>query len=158
MIFATNTRNKYARCMRPFSEKLTDATMWNANFKMGVLVGLLCPKCQTPEEFLEAETNAAELADAELVGFRSLDPTKRAELIIEMIDKSAHSVIDKHRRKPERTGRTRVRVDVQAWAAEAAAGVPVIQGQSESFMAHAREIAAEYISGALRLVAHAEKA
>ncbi|HEX7351646.1 hypothetical protein [Brachybacterium sp.] len=144
--------------MRPFSDKLTDATRWNANFKTGVLVGLLCPKCQTQEEFLEAETNAANLADADLVSFRSLDPTKRAELIIEMIDKSAHTVIEKHRKKAERTGKTRVRVDVQAWAAEAAAGVPAIQGQSESFMAHAREIAAEYISGALGLTTNAAKA
>jgi len=158
MITARTSLGNCMRCLRLYSDKLADAAMWNANFMMGVPVGLLCPTCQTPEESLEAETNTAKLADAELVSFSSLDPTKRAELIIEMIDKSAHSVVEKHRKKAERAGRTRVQVDVRAWAAEAVAGVPVLQGQSESLMAHARAIAAEYITGALGPAVHAARA
>lgn len=146
------------RCKRTYSEKLADKAMWNVNFFLGTPVGLICPTCQTPAESREAETNMASLEDAELVSFGSLNPTKRAELIIEMIDKSARSVIQKHREKAEHAGKTHVRVDVHAWAAEAVAGVLVVQGQSASFMAHAREIAAEYISEALGLTAKVAKA
>ncbi|MBF4613772.1 hypothetical protein [Curtobacterium sp. VKM Ac-1376] len=32
---------------------------WNATVKRGVVVGYLCPSCQTPEENAEAEINKA---------------------------------------------------------------------------------------------------
>lgn len=34
---------------------------WNATVKAGVIVGLLCPACQTPEENAEALVNEATL-------------------------------------------------------------------------------------------------
>lgn len=34
---------------------------WNATVKGGVVVGILCPDCQTPEQNVEAEINMATL-------------------------------------------------------------------------------------------------
>jgi hypothetical protein len=34
---------------------------WNVTFLDGVVAGLLCPQCQTPEEDAEAEINEATL-------------------------------------------------------------------------------------------------
>lgn len=34
---------------------------WNATMREGVIVGLLCPRCQSPEENAEAEINEATL-------------------------------------------------------------------------------------------------
>ncbi|NDJ91469.1 hypothetical protein [Mycolicibacter kumamotonensis] len=34
---------------------------WNATARQGVIVGYLCPDCQTPEENAEAEINLATL-------------------------------------------------------------------------------------------------
>jgi hypothetical protein len=51
------------RCRRdaPRDLRSKDAEDWNAQWRKGELVLLLCPSCQTPEEFVEAEVNAAEL-------------------------------------------------------------------------------------------------
>lgn len=35
---------------------------WNLVFKAGVVIGALCPTCQTPEENAEAEVNASTTA------------------------------------------------------------------------------------------------
>lgn len=50
---------KCERCPRVFREALPDAKQWNATMKRGILVGSLCPNCQTPEENAEAEINQA---------------------------------------------------------------------------------------------------
>lgn len=43
------------RCAR----RMRSGTGWNATFKQGIVVGYLCPECQTPEENSEAEINEA---------------------------------------------------------------------------------------------------
>ncbi|WHP18814.1 hypothetical protein [Cellulomonas sp. ES6] len=48
------------RCMR-CSRRWRGADDWNSVWKSGVLTGLLCPDCQTPEENAEAEINAVGL-------------------------------------------------------------------------------------------------
>ncbi|MFE5775530.1 hypothetical protein [Brachybacterium sp. NPDC056505] len=157
MTTAPTSLSACTRCKRLYSEMLSNAAMWNVNFFQGYPVGLLCPSCQTPDEFLEAETNTANLEGTELVTLSSVDPVKRAEMVVEMIYKSAQSVIKTHREKAERTGETHVRVNVETWATEATAGVLVIQGQPESVRASARGIAMDYINGALGLSKHAAK-
>jgi hypothetical protein len=37
------------------------ATHWNVNLRAGVIVGYVCPSCQTAEEWAEAEINEATL-------------------------------------------------------------------------------------------------
>lgn len=50
---------KCERCPRVFTERLLDAKQWSGTVKRGVLVGSLCPNCQTPEENVEAAVNEA---------------------------------------------------------------------------------------------------
>jgi hypothetical protein len=50
-----------SRCTRACWKEADDAARWNTEFDKGVLVGLLCPECQTPEENAEAEVKAAML-------------------------------------------------------------------------------------------------
>ncbi len=45
------------RCRRRPGKR--DLDRWNAVFRDGVVVGFLCPDCQTPEESTEAEINEA---------------------------------------------------------------------------------------------------
>ena len=47
------------RCRRLI--RLNQAEGWNATFRQGVIVGYLCPNCQTAEENAEAEINEATL-------------------------------------------------------------------------------------------------
>lgn len=61
-----------ARCRRRLRNLNTPG--WNATFKGGVIVGYLCPDCQTPQENAEAEINEAitvygRLADGRYIGF-----------------------------------------------------------------------------------------
>jgi hypothetical protein len=46
---------KCARCRRRWRGQGD----WNGTFSVGVMVGVLCPGCQTPEENTEAEVNQA---------------------------------------------------------------------------------------------------
>lgn len=56
------TSNSIVRCSRCRAKvKVKRAENWNATFSEGLLVGFLCPRCQTPEEHLEAEVNFATL-------------------------------------------------------------------------------------------------
>jgi hypothetical protein len=48
---------KCRRCDRKYKGR----GEWNAVFRRGVYVGLLCPDCQTPEENAEAAINQATL-------------------------------------------------------------------------------------------------
>lgn len=50
-----------SRCTRACWKEADDASRWNTEFDRGVLVGVLCPECQTPEENAEAEVKAATL-------------------------------------------------------------------------------------------------
>ena len=47
------------RCRRSVSSRIAAETGWNTTVKQGVIVGYLCPACQTPEENAEAEINLA---------------------------------------------------------------------------------------------------
>ena len=49
---------KTMKCER-CSRRYRGAGDWNMNVRSGVVVGLLCPGCQTPEENAEAEINLA---------------------------------------------------------------------------------------------------
>lgn len=44
------------RCSRCHRRCVNDKD-WNTMWKQGVLVGFVCPDCQTPEESLEARVN-----------------------------------------------------------------------------------------------------
>lgn len=46
---------KCTRC----SKKYRNRGAWNVELRAGVPVGLLCPRCQTPEESIEAEVHEA---------------------------------------------------------------------------------------------------
>lgn len=46
-------------CGRTFRWTAHDVTQWNATFRGGVIVAVVCPECQTPEANAEAEVNAA---------------------------------------------------------------------------------------------------
>ncbi len=48
---------KCSRCQRRYRGQGD----WNATVERGVIVGVLCPDCQTPDENAEAEINAATL-------------------------------------------------------------------------------------------------
>ena len=50
-----------SRCTRACWKGSDDASRWNTEFDRGVLVGLICPQCQTPEENAEAEVKTATL-------------------------------------------------------------------------------------------------
>jgi hypothetical protein len=59
---------------------------WNMTLAEGVVVGLHCPQCQTPEESAEAEVNAATLtyelsADGKIGGYPRLAPDAASRLI-----------------------------------------------------------------------------
>jgi len=56
------------RCNRRWRDGAADADRWNTEFKAGVVLWLLCPGCQTPEENLQAEINDATLNYARLGG------------------------------------------------------------------------------------------
>lgn len=47
------------RCRRRVRAGASDFDSWNVMFREGVVVGLLCPACQTSDEHLEAEVNEA---------------------------------------------------------------------------------------------------
>lgn len=56
------TSNSIIRCSRCRTKvKVKRAESWNATFSEGVIAGYLCPRCQTPDEHLEAEINFATL-------------------------------------------------------------------------------------------------
>ncbi|OAH41764.1 hypothetical protein AYJ66_07270 [Dietzia cinnamea] len=48
---------KCGRCRK----RCRNAEGWNAVYAQGYITGYLCPKCQTPEESLEAQVNEATL-------------------------------------------------------------------------------------------------
>ena len=52
---------KCQRCRRRYRAGAADVDQWNATVRAGIVVALLCPACQTPEENAEAEINAATL-------------------------------------------------------------------------------------------------
>jgi hypothetical protein len=51
---------KVTRCTR-CQRRCRNPEGWNATLKQGVVVGYLCPDCQTPEENAQAEINEATL-------------------------------------------------------------------------------------------------
>lgn len=57
---SASTKRKVERCTR-CRRRMRSIAGWNAVFRRGVAVGLLCPDCQTPEENAEAEINEAGL-------------------------------------------------------------------------------------------------
>lgn len=44
-------------CRRRFRLGSHDVELWNGEWKAGLLVAVLCPKCQTPEQDVEAQVN-----------------------------------------------------------------------------------------------------
>ncbi|MFD9061486.1 hypothetical protein ACFVZ3_08215 [Kitasatospora purpeofusca] len=50
-----------SRCTRACWKDSDDYLRWNATMSRGVLVGLICPGCQTAEEHVEAEVKEATL-------------------------------------------------------------------------------------------------
>ena len=54
------TRVTCDRCKRSAKAEKAAAAMWNVTIKDGQAVGYLCPRCQTPEEHLEAAVNEVE--------------------------------------------------------------------------------------------------
>jgi hypothetical protein len=50
-----------SRCQRRFDPASPDAGEWNATLSRGVVVGGLCPGCQTAHENAEAQVNEATL-------------------------------------------------------------------------------------------------
>lgn len=60
--YKTNGRgHRVIRCdrCRRRNRNPSVAAGWNATLRQGVIVGYLCPGCQTPEENAEAEVNEA---------------------------------------------------------------------------------------------------
>jgi hypothetical protein len=51
-----------ARCARPYHPHVADAASWNMVLRDGRIVAVLCPGCQSSEEDLEAQVNAATLS------------------------------------------------------------------------------------------------
>lgn len=51
---------KVCRCER-CGRRMRSSAGWNMTLEAGVIVGYLCPGCQTPEENAEAEINEATL-------------------------------------------------------------------------------------------------
>jgi transcription elongation factor Elf1 len=58
-VFNHRCQPRNFQCSRCGSFSLRTIERWNAIYKAGVLVGVLCPDCQTVEENLEAEINFA---------------------------------------------------------------------------------------------------
>ncbi|MFJ2272302.1 hypothetical protein ACIOHO_39660 [Streptomyces sp. NPDC087849] len=56
-----------SRCGRACWEAAEDASRWNGEVDQGILVGLICPECQTPEEHIGAEVNESTLDYANAV-------------------------------------------------------------------------------------------
>lgn len=52
--------NRVVRCSE-CHRRMRSMAGWNSVFKAGVVVGNLCPDCQTPEQNAEAEINEATL-------------------------------------------------------------------------------------------------
>lgn len=50
-----------SRCTRACWKDADDFSRWNGSFNKGVLVGLICPGCQTLVEHTEAEVHSATL-------------------------------------------------------------------------------------------------
>lgn len=48
-----------SRCGRRYRDHHSDAQEWNLTASAGIVVGYICPGCQTPEEDLEAQVNLA---------------------------------------------------------------------------------------------------
>lgn len=48
-------------CRRRYRATSPTAGGWNVTMRKGVVLGYLCPLCQTPEDNAEAEANAAML-------------------------------------------------------------------------------------------------
>ncbi|MFJ7279351.1 SNF2-related protein [Kitasatospora sp. NPDC098663] len=64
----TSTVLRCASCGRGY-ERAADRDQWNGDFKRGVLKAVICPKCQSPDQVLEAVVNDA-LRFAALPGAR----------------------------------------------------------------------------------------
>lgn len=146
-----NSERHCERCGRKLHESASDYATWNVVFKSGYVTGYVCPGCQTREESEGADANAAELEGSTLVDWNSLSERKQAELRVQAIYQCAHAVIKRHRDRAEKAGKTHVKVEVDAWAAEAIAEWPGIVGQPESAKVAAREVAADEIRAALGL-------
>lgn len=56
-----------ARCSRACWKDADDFRSWNGTVDKGVLVALICPQCQSPEEHTEAEVGEAVLDYANAV-------------------------------------------------------------------------------------------
>ncbi|WP_189819667.1 hypothetical protein [Streptomyces olivaceoviridis] len=50
-----------SRCTRACWKDGGDFRRWNGTMSRGILVALICPDCQTPEEHIEAEVKEATL-------------------------------------------------------------------------------------------------
>lgn len=63
---------KCARCGRRFRRGAADAHHWNGDYRAGVLLRILCPACQTVQEYCEAAVNEATLDYATLPDGRGI--------------------------------------------------------------------------------------
>lgn len=59
-----------------------DGQQWNAVYRLGYVVGHLCPQCQTPEENAEAEVNAALSSSGTLHDWAASTPEENAKAIV----------------------------------------------------------------------------
>lgn len=57
----TTTAAPIIRCSRCSARMRNHPERWNCTLRRGVVVGFLCPRCQTAEENAEAEVNEATL-------------------------------------------------------------------------------------------------
>lgn len=139
------------RCGREFSEEVRDATEWNVDFASGYITGLICPRCQTPEDSLEAQINDIELNGAETVEWDSLSSREKNDVIHDAIYQRAVATIEKHKKAAQMSGDTNVAVDPAAWGQEAVDSWPGIKGQSVAVRADAVALATDIISQLLGL-------
>ncbi|GAB3563344.1 hypothetical protein [Spelaeicoccus albus] len=144
------TRN-CVRCGRQYRESDDDAGRWNVDFNAGYATALVCPRCQTNTESLGAEIDSIELEGAGTADWNTLSDENRSDIILQVIEQRARTVIADHKDKAQMAGDTEVAFNLEAWAAEAIDGAHFFDGQPETVQAEARAAAASVIRQMLNL-------
>ncbi|WP_432789392.1 hypothetical protein QYM46_13795 [Brevibacterium sp. K11IcPPYGO002] len=139
------------RCGRTYQEKAHDSGQWNIDFASGYVTGLICPRCQTAEDVMEAQANDLALEGSTIVEWDSLSSSEKNDVIHDAIYQRAVATIEKHKKAAQMAGDTHVMVDPASWGQEAVDSWPGIKGQSAAVRTSANSLATDIITQVLGL-------
>ena len=139
------------RCGRTYQEKAHDSGQWNIDFASGYVTGLICSRCQTAEDVMEAQANDLALEGSTIVEWDSLSSSEKNDVIHDAIYQRAVATIEKHKKAAQMAGDTYVMVNPDGWGEEAVDSWPGIEGQSATVRDSAICLASDIITQLLGL-------